>query len=849
MHGLTRSRAVAAAALSLCTSACGTDETSKAGVPSCEGPTPGPEALLRAGPVGEGRLLPGGRMLTPAGIETVLGGFPVDVRIHPTLPVAYVSNTGYSARSLQVVDIGTGQIAQELVRSDAFFGLEVSPDGTRLFASGGSSGLLDIYDIDDDGALSPASQVQLGGYPAGIALSPDGQRLWVALFLDRAIAEVDLTSMAAVGRIELPFGPYALAHVESRDELYATGFADKRIAIVDIAASSVINTVEVAGNPNGLAVDSGGTRVFATIPDGDMVVAFDTASRVIVLSQTLGVHEIQDKEGGALPATSPSGITLHGDRLFVARAADNAVQVLDAATLAPAGAIPVGWYPTAVAVSTNGRLVVTNGKGLGTGPLPSYGFGDESGKEKMAGSVSIVDINTANLEEMSARVRANVRRPADVLPFDCDGAFPVPTSTGGPTPIRHVVLIVRENKTYDSLFGDLPVGVGDPSLVMYGEDVTPNIRTMARTFAHHDNFYDDGETSVQGHLWLTSSFVNDYMERIWLEDYRGAGDFGKEAALDQGQPDFGTFFTHLIEHDVSFRNFGEVVGSLGSFEGETVLSRTDLKFPGMFYNTDVKDEEKARYVAEALVGEEGEFPSFVYVLLPNDHTHGTSPGALTPEAMINDNDYATGLLVDTISHSPYWKETAIFIVEDDPQIGADHLEYHRSICVVVSPWAKRGYVSSVHTSIPSLFRTFELILGVPPMNRFDATATPLYDVFTMTPDMTPFDAIPRTVPDSTNPASATGAAWSMEMDFSGPDRNPDLGAILWWAKFGSPPPRSRVERVMNGLAPWPFTAGDSGEEEEEEDVYEESWDRVEQWLREHPEVEADPRPRRKPPRR
>ena len=462
------------------------------------------------------------------------------------------------------------------------------------------------------------------------------------------------------------------------------------------------------------------------------MITVDTTSHEVVDTQAVGEPSLAAADGTPLPASSPTSLALKGDDLYVIRAADNAVSVLDAATLEPKGAIPVGWYPTAVAISGD-TLVVTNGKGVGTGPLAK----GQSGKKSMKGSLSLVSLSDVNLPEATAKVEANVRRPSEVYPFECDGTFPIPTTTGGKTPIKHIVLLVRENKTYDALFGSLENGDGDPSLTLYGEDITPNISALARRFAHHDNFYDDSESSVQGHLWLTSSFVNDYMERTWIEGYRDAlADFGADSPTERGQPDFGTFFTHMMKNDISFLNFGEVVGTFDEYDGVSVLDHTDLSFPGLFFNLSVKDEEKAKYVIDRLVTQE-DFPQFVYLLLPNDHTQGSDAGAPTPESMISDNDYATGLVVEAISHSKFWKETAIFIVEDDPQSGADHVDYHRSILVVASPWAKSGHVSHVQASYPSLFRSFELMLGLPPMNRYDAMATPLYDAFTMKPNMAP----------------------------------------------------------------------------------------------------------------
>ncbi len=304
---------------------------------------------------------------------------------------------------------------------------------------------------------------------------------------------------------------------------------------------------------------------------------------------------------------------------------------------------------------------------------------------------------------------------------------------------------------------------------------------------------------MQGHFWLTSGFCNDYMERTWFEDYRNHPGWSMDPIAKQARPSWLTFFAQLIKHNVDFSMYGEIVGALDTFDGMTVGNgHSDFSYPGgPYFNLDAKDEDKAKYVGQKLV-DEGKFPPFVYVLLPNDHTQALVAGKLTPESMIADNDYGTGILLDKISHSSYWKSTAVFIVEDDPQIGEDHIDYHRSILVGVSPWPKHGFTSSVHMSYPSLFRTFELILGLPPMNRYDALATPLWDTFTLQPDETPFTALPRTVPDATNPPNTALAAYSDTMDFSRPDANPDLDDLLAWGRTGKVRPGSRLAKLTPG---------------------------------------------------
>jgi DNA-binding beta-propeller fold protein YncE len=726
-----------------------------------------------------------------------VGGFPSDLLVHPSLGVAFVTSTGHEQRSLQVVEIATGSVVQEIEREDSFFGLALDIVGGRLYASGGASGQVERYEVGDDGLLTEAGTYAVPDYPAGLALSADGSRLYVARFLGDAIDVLDTATGTRVGEpILLPFDPYGLALIEPRDELYATGFRSDEVGVIDLQSMGVEVPYLLPSNPEVVVASADGSRVYVSVPDTDRVVAIDTASREVVAEARFGEGSLVDEEGALLAATSPTGLLLAGDRLYVARSADNAVAVLDAASLDILGSLPVGWYPTAIGLDPGtDTLVVANGKGVGSGPSE----GDGSAKYEMTGTLTLLDRAAveADLALASWQVEDNVRRPDTVYPFTCEGTFPVPTQVGGDTPIEHVVLVVRENKTYDCLLSDLDSGERDPNFLLFGESITPNLHALVRRFAHHDNFYNDSETSAQGHLWLTSSFVNDYSERTIIEDYRGNGSFSADPARPVGEPDFGTFFTHLLKHGVPFRNYGEIVGSLGRHGEESVLDSTDTHYPGGFFNLDVPDEERAEYLVEQL-GRPGNFPSFVFVLFPRDHTYGTSSGRPTPESMVNDNDRATGLLIDGLSRLPTWESTVVFVVEDDPQQGADHIDAHRSIALVASPWVKRGHTSHVHTSFPSIFRTMELILGLPPMNRYDALATPMWDAFTNTPDMEPFTALPRSVPDGTNPSGARGQEESDKMDFSGPDRNPLLGDVIWWHRKGSIRPGSPLDRVRRG---------------------------------------------------
>lgn len=816
------------------------DDTEPDSPAPCEAPAPPAEALQPAGWVDGVLVLPDGRALTPAGTLVELGGFPADVAIAETASgtaVGLVTNAHRHTRSLEVVRLSDGAVLDEVDRTDAFPGFAVA--GQRVYASGGNANQVDVYDLQDDGTVVQAASWPVGEYPTGLQLSADGGTLYAALFQDQAIVAVDVATGAVTATFPTGLNPYGLALSADGQSLWASGFGDEAVVRVDIATGDV-GTFEVGRNPAGIALDGDGF-VWVAVSNEDKLVVLDPGTGAVVATVDLREDTVASEEG-PLPGTSPSALTIDGDTLYVARAADNAVGVVDTVSRTLSGNIPTAWYPTGVAVR-DGVMLVSEGKGIGTGPNSDGTFVSDA----MVGTATIVALDAGSLPAWSEQVAASVQRPGELYDFgDCAGTFPIPRKPGDPTPIEHVVLIVRENKTYDALLGDLdlPDADRDPALAEWGEWYTPNIHALAATFGNHDNFYDNSESSVQGHLWLTSSLVNEYMERAWIEDYHGVGTFADDSVTEVGRPDFGTIFTHLLEHGVEIRNYGEIVGALDAWSGGSVIDYVDTDFPGGFFNTEVKDEDKARYAAEKLFTD-GDFPPFVYLLLPNDHTGG----AWSDEVMIADNDYGTGLFIDALSHSPYWESTVVFIVEDDPQSALDHVDAHRSILVAVSPWVKRGHTSHVITSYPSVFRTIEQILGVPPMNRYDALATPLWDTFTSTPDNTPFTVVPRNFDDDGNPTGPTAPPAERRardpllvqralearrcLDLSGPDRNPFLHDIMLATRLGWLPADSILRETSDCEELWEWAEGVEGAEAEE-DAYDDAWRAFEAWKAANP---------------
>lgn len=799
--------------------------------PTCEAPTPPAAALFPTGDNAGVFVLPDGRKITPAGQQVELGGFPADVLV--VGDYALVTNAHRDVRSLQVVRRSDGALVQELTRDDAFPGFVAV--GNRVYAAGGNANQVDVYDLGGDGTLTPVTSIEVGGFVTGLAFDGAGH-LWAAEFLDRQLAEIDVEAGTVLQEVDVDAGPYSLVYVPETDELWASAFGDSRLLVVNASAAAQVDAPEIGGSPAELLRDPAGGRVWLSLSDDDVIVALDPLTHAETARVRLG-GDTPDADGEPLPGTSPSALAYDPatDRLYAARAADNAVDVLDATTLAVLGSIPVAWYPTAMEVA-DGALVVTNGKGIGSGANPD----GTSASDSMTGTLSIVPLDDAQLAGWTAEVAENTSYPAELYPFPCEGTFPIPRAPGDSTPIQHVVLIVRENKTYDALLGDR--ADGDPSLQTYPAEITPNLHALADQFTSHDNFYATSESSVQGHLALTGVFVNEYMERAWIEAYHGVTQLAGDSATGSGTPGFGTIFMHLYRNHVDFTNYGEIVGAFDEVDGESMAQFVDLKYPGGFFTLETPDVERAAYFADQV--EDGVLAPFTFMLLPRDHTNGTGSGEETPESMVADNDAGTGMVIDALSHSEFWESTVVFIVEDDPQSESDHVDAHRSILLVVSPYAKREHTSSVHTSYPSLFRTIFAILGVPPLSRHDAEATPLWDAFTSEPDFTPYRFMPRTWPEENNQRrSAPEEEAAKCLDFSGPDKNPLLGELLWWRRHGHPRPGSLLAQGVTDCA----RLNGDGDPDGDGDAYEAAWARFEAWRGLHPGV-ADHITRRAPPK-
>lgn len=771
----------------------------------CEAMIVDPTATLPVGDDGAGGFItPGARRVTRVGVQVDLPHFPMKLVQIPGTRFVVITDGGIAIEYLTVVNLDTMMVVdQEAFRRGdlspeaLFLGLVISADGRRLWASGGGSSTIWAYDVDPaTGQITPATARHITaamsadvGYVSGLALKADGT-LIANLMQGDDVVMYDGATGAEMRRIALPddVRPYDIVLSPDESTAFVSNWSGHSVAVLDLAAGTVRTEIPVGKNPEGLAVSPDGTKLVVASSDSDSISVIDVATSAVV--STLYVHGESTPRGASPAATAFDA----AGRLYVVNAGDNALDVFDptATGFTRVGRVPTMWYPTYAHVLADGTLLILNGKHTGTGANTTPGETDIL--DLLGGSLQIVpaaDLTPENLTAWETEVATNNDRATRfqevVCPADAEYDFPIPQPGTGPSrAIEHVVVVVRENKTFDAYLGDLGIGNGDPTLTIVPttetDQVFPNTRKLAREFAFGDNYYSLAEQSIQGHILTTTGRTTDMVERTWLTTWgRGYWGIPPQGIFDPfGYPEEGSLFDYLVANDVDAQNYGEIVSSRSL--------TPHPRFPGLVYNMEVLDADKARWLRDQWAGL-CRMPTFSYVLMPNDHTYGGRPGKQTPKSMIADNDEGVGILADAISHSSYWPTTVMFVVQDDPQDGGDHVDNHRSPIQVISPWVKRGYASSVHYSEASMYRTIQLILGLPaPLNAYWANAAPMYDAFTSTPDYTPYEHVPRRWPSETNPDGTEVAAISEQYDWSMPDEQPGLSRIIWKMTRGTTPP-------------------------------------------------------------
>ncbi|NLN90551.1 MAG: bifunctional YncE family protein/alkaline phosphatase family protein [candidate division WS1 bacterium] len=789
-------------------------------------------------------LLPNGWSLRPHGDQLALEpDLPVRMEWHPAGRYLAIQHAGYRAHRVLIFDTVENAVAATIPVPKTWSGLAWSSDGNRLYVSGGVDDVIHVFSFDPENAAAeeltalPVGDPEALDVPAGMEVAPDGT-LWVVTHRGEELLAVD-TETGETEAVPLPKGsmPFECRIAPDGGTIYASLWGLAEVWAVDTPTRAVRFTVGTDQHPSEMALTSDGERLFVSNANDNTVSVIDARAGAIEETISSSLYPVVP------PGSTPDSICLgfEGRVLLIANADNNNCAVIDVSSRGKArslGFIPVGCYPTSVRISPEGRVFVANGKGS-VGSSPNAEVADDflvsEGNLGIAeyigglyrGSISVFDfpspVDMARLSatayqcsplQPAAAVRETSLRPDD---------SPIPATVGDPSPIRHCVYIVKENRTYDQVLGDDPRGNGDPRLCIFGREVTPNHHALAEEFVLLDNFYVESEVSADGHEWTMGAYATDFVERTWPVTYGGRGTgrspegrsmglgYPSEGNFDIATPKGGYLWDRCREAGVSYRSYGEFInnGRTPEDPGTTDVEALQDHFDPFFrsYDLSYPDVDRAARFLEELARfeAEGEMPQFIVIRLPNDHTSGTAPGAPTPRAMVADNDLALGQVIEGLSRSSFWPTMAIFVVEDDAQNGPDHVDAHRSIAFVASPYVRRGAVVSDMLSTSGILRTMELILGLSPMSQFDAAARPLYSCFMGEPDLTPYVCKPATWPlDEINTADAWGSQRSLELDLAREDAADDLlfNEIIWKSVMGADSPmpmprRAAFVRIVN----------------------------------------------------
>jgi len=776
---------------------------------------------------GSDALLVSGWKTTPAGRQLPSGDMILSGQVSPDGKLFAFTNTGYTHHALHIVDLATEKETATFQMEQAWSGLTFSPKGDRIYVSNGAGykgSDIQTFDRWDNGGWKEA-RVGYNLYGAQkdqtavswLGTSLDGSLLYALNNSDQQLYILETRAGRAIGRLRVGDHPIAAHLSEDGRTLYVANLGSANVAIVDVSESSqpkIAGTLATDPHPNDVVVTTDG-RLFVSCGNTNNVIAFDlkTRQRLEVISTALGPK--------APAGSTPNSLALSpdGKRLYVANADNNSVSVIDVENrekTRPLGFLPTGWYPTLVTTSADGkRVIVGSGKGNGTGPTlvrrpideaaPAPSFQHHG--NQLNGLISFVD--TPDVERLSSYTKQvyDNARYHDALLENSEAATNtvIPTKVDQGSPIKHVLFIMKENRTYDQVFGDLKQGNGDPSLTLFGRDVTPNQHALAEQFVLLDNLYCSGEVSQDGQPWTTSAYATEFTQRAWTLSYSKHGALITGGGIsDQSTP----YIWELAkQHGLKAMTFG-MGNRRGVAEVRSTRFEQQVQDPMMEQRPAGSEAPRVRdYMrAERFVEEfeemdrNGTVPNLMFMSLGENHTQGTTPGAFTPKAQVASNDVAVGKIVESITKSRAWPEFAIFIIEDDAQNGPDHVDSHRTAGLVISPYVKRGVVDSEMYSTVSMLRTVELLLGLPPMTQHDAAAAPMVNTFMAKPDLSGFKAVSAKIDLMTrNPPQGYGAAISARMDFSDYDRIDEdaLNRVLWHSIKGVDAPYpAPVRRVL-----------------------------------------------------
>lgn len=759
--------------------------------------------------------LPNGWKISPVGRSFQLGDLPLNIAVSKTSNYAAVTNNGQSTQSIQLIDVKSEKVLDQVEIEKSWYGITFTSDEKNIYVSGGHDNRILKYEIVDQKLkrvdsfqLDRPWPVKVG--PAGLALDEASNTMYVVTREDKMLYVVDLLSKKVIQTYGLDAEAYDCKISSKTKELFISCWGCDKILVFDIRNKMWKQPIGVGDNPNEMLLTNDSKLLYVCNANDNSVSVIDLASKSVI--ETLDA---------ALYPRSPSGSTTNsialdaeGKKLYIANADNNCLAVFDVTVPGnskPKGFIPVGWYPTSVRF-IKGKIWVANGKGMTSkanpfGPSPirnkedviHHGFEVKDGSQVeyigglFKGTMSIIEVPKQELLDQYTR-RVYENSPYSPQKTENAGIAnagnPIPMKVGDKSPIKYVFYVIKENRTYDQILGDVAKGNGDTSLVLFGKKYTPNQHAIVDQFVLLDNFYVDAEVSADGHNWSMGALANDYLEKTWPTSYGGrGGTYGGEGEREVANNKAGFIWNNCNRYGVSFRTYGEFM----SASKPTISVLKDhycASFPE--YNLNIADTTRFRFWKkdfDSLLAI-GKLPQFNTVRFGNDHTEGVRLGRPTPYAHVADNDLAVGMFIEALSKSSIWSQTAVFILEDDAQNGADHVDAHRSTAYVAGGFVKRGIVDHTPYTTSSMLRTMELILGMGPMTQYDAAATPMWRCFDNTAKPFEFKAI---IPDvDMNKRNTAINEWqkkSEKFNFAKEDANNDIefNKVLWHAIKGNVP--------------------------------------------------------------
>ncbi len=751
-------------------------------------------------------LLPNGWSLTPAGKSLQLGDLPLNIAVSSSKKYMAVTNNGQSTQSLQLIDVKNEKRLDSIDIPKSWMGLKFSADEKFLYASGGNDNRILKYAIinnklllKDSFILGDAWPVRIS--PTGIDVDDAKQLLYVVTKDNNSLYVMDMHSKKIIQQHALGAEAYTCLLSPNKNELYISVWGSDKVKVFNTITRNLIDSITVGDHPNDMCLSKSGQYLYVANANDNSVSVIDIKKRKLL--ETLNAALYPDSRAGS--TTNSVALSADEKTLYIANADNNCLAVFDVSNPGNSiskGFIPVGWYPTCVRVANN-KIFVANGKGFTSIANPEFDpfktrskIGYQTGDNDawyigglFKGSLSIIPMPTKEaLSVYSQQVYKNTPYNKNKeLESAGEKNNPVPEKVGDISPIKYVFYIIKENRTYDQVLGDMPNGNGDASLCLFGEKITPNLHALANEFVLLDNFYVNAEVSADGHNWSLGGYADDYLEKTWPTSYGGrGGDYDGEGGRDIANNKGGFIWDYCARAGVSYRTYGEFADD---YKPNIPVLRDHLCTH--FSGWDLSVRDTVRFNAwkkdfDSLVAINA-LPHFNSIRFPNDHTAGLRKGNYTPFSYVADNDLTVGMFIDYLSKSRVWKESVVFIVEDDAQDGPDHVDAHRSTAYVAGGFVKRNFVDHTMYSTTSVLRTIELILGIPPMSQYDAGSPSMWRCFQSTPDLTTYNAKPLQVDlDEKNTGENAWQRKSEKFNFAKEDAVPDdeFSEVIWKAVKG-----------------------------------------------------------------